>query len=49
MAKHTLKILWCKHRKILKVCLAILQHFGWKGFLKNIINNQELIKKDIFM
>ena len=26
MAKHTLKILRCKHRKIFKVCLAILQH-----------------------
>ena len=26
MAKHTLKILWCSHRRIFKVCLAILQH-----------------------
>ena len=25
MAKHTLKILRCEHRKIFKVCLAILQ------------------------
>ena len=24
MAKHTLKILWCEHRKISKECLAIL-------------------------
>ena len=28
MAKHTLKILRCSHRKILKVCLAILQHYA---------------------
>ena len=26
MVKHTLKILRCEHRKIFKVCLAILQH-----------------------
>ena len=26
MAKHTLKILHCEHRKILKVCLTIFQH-----------------------
>ena len=31
MAKHTLKILRCSHRKIFKVCLAILQHDVWKG------------------
>ena len=31
MAKHTLKILRCSHRKIFKVCLAILQHYAWKG------------------
>ena len=31
MAKHTLKILWCSHRKIFKVCLAILQHYAWKA------------------
>ena len=31
MAKHTLKILRCKHRKIIKVCLAIFQHHEWKG------------------
>ena len=29
MTKYTLKILWFEHRKISKVCLAILQHeFG---------------------
>ena len=28
MAKHTLKILRCEHRKIFKVCLAILQHYA---------------------
>ena len=27
MAKHTLKILRCEHRKILKVCLAIFQDY----------------------
>ena len=21
----------CLHRKIFKVCLAVLQHYGWKG------------------
>ena len=26
MAKHTLTILRCEHRNIVKVCLAILQH-----------------------
>ena len=32
MAKHTLlKILWCSHRKIFKVCSAIFQHYEWKG------------------
>ena len=31
MAKHTLKILRCSHHKIFKVCLAILQHYAWKG------------------
>ena len=30
MAKHTLKILRCEHRKIFKVCLAIL-HYARKG------------------
>ena len=30
MAKGTLKILRCEHRKIFKVCLAILEH-AWKG------------------
>ena len=28
MAKHTLKNLWCEHRKIFKVCLSILQHYA---------------------
>ena len=26
MAKRTLKILWCEHRKVFKVCSAIFQH-----------------------
>ena len=30
MAKHTLKILQGKHRKIFKVCLSILQYYAWK-------------------
>ena len=30
MAKHTLKILRCEHRKIFKVCLAIFQHYAIK-------------------
>ena len=28
MAKYTSSILRCKQRKICKVCLAILQHYG---------------------
>ena len=32
MAQHTFKILRCEHRKIFKVCLAILQHYAWKGY-----------------
>ena len=35
MAKHTLKILWCEHRNVFKVCLAILQHYARKGQTKN--------------
>ena len=31
MAKHTLKILRCEHRKIIKVCLAILRYYTWRG------------------
>ena len=31
MARHTLKILRCEHRKIFKVCLAIFQHYEIKG------------------
>ena len=33
MIKHTLKILWCEDRKIFKVCLTILQHYGIKGYV----------------
>ena len=32
MAKHSLKILRCEHRKIFKVCLVIFQHYAIKGF-----------------
>ena len=31
MLKNDLKILRFEHRKILKVCLAIFQHYTWKG------------------
>ena len=31
IAKRTLKILRCEHRKIFKVCLAIFQHYAIKG------------------
>ena len=31
MEKHALKILWCEHRKIIKVCLVILEHYAWNG------------------
>ena len=31
MAKHTLRILQGENRKILKVCLNILQQYAWKG------------------
>ena len=31
MAKYTLNVLRCEHRKIFKVCLAILQYYAWKG------------------
>ena len=34
MAKHTLKILRCEHRKIFEVCLAIFQHYE-KGLNKS--------------
>ena len=30
MTKHTLKFLRRKHRKIFKVCLAILQNYAWQ-------------------
>ena len=36
MAKHTLKILQCEHRKIFKECLAIFQHYEIKGYIKLI-------------
>ena len=30
MVKQILKLLWCKNRKIFKVCLAIFQH-TWRA------------------
>ena len=41
MAKHTLKILQCSHRKIFKVSLAILQHYAWKGEKQLVIKNDD--------
>ena len=41
MAKHTLKILQCWHRKIFKACLADFQH-ARKGL--NYISLQELAR-----
>ena len=46
MAKHTLKILRCEHRKIFKVCLAIFQHYAIKVnemFQNNILAEQLLL------
>ena len=40
MAKHTLKILRCSHRKILKVCMAISQHYERVNVLQVIINTK---------
>ena len=31
MVKHTLKIFWCEHYTICKVCLAIIHHNALKG------------------
>ena len=41
MAKHTLKILRCEHRKIFKVSLAIFQHYE--------IEDQHNVKKSELM
>ena len=35
MTKYTLNILWCEHRRIFKVCLAVLQHHEMKGIESN--------------
>ena len=60
MAKHTLKILRCEHRKIFKVCLTIFQHYEIKGlvflgsgyFVKNeffcVFDVHELFRNKIF-
>ena len=34
MAKHTFKTLQSEYRKILRVCLAIFQHYERKGYIK---------------
>ena len=34
MAKHTLKILRCSHRKIMKVSCAIFQRYETKGYVR---------------
>ena len=33
MARHSLKIRWCSHRKFFKECLAIFRHLCMKGLL----------------
>ena len=45
MAKHTLKILRCEHRKIFKVCLAILQimHEKVKSFCGWITTDWQIL------
>ena len=43
MAKHTLKILRRKHRKIVEVCLAIFQHYE----IKDLANLSKLRNKFI--
>ena len=45
MAKHTLKILRCEHRKIFKVCLAIFQHYAIKGYVKDIYGKNDQMFK----
>ena len=35
MAKHTFKILWFSHGKIVRVCLAIFQHYVQCGIQNN--------------
>ena len=42
MAKHTLKILRCEHRKNFKVCLAIFPHYAIKGYVGK--NNPNTVK-----
>ena len=43
MAKHTLKILRCEHRKILKVCLAIMHERVKQGFACRFIEHVKVI------
>ena len=40
MAKHTLKILPCSHRKIFYVCMAGFQHNVWKGEIRKLDENK---------
>ena len=47
MAKHTLKILRCEHRIIFKVCLAILQHYAWKGQKKKNLGFYETLVAEL--
>lgn len=39
MAKHTFKILRCEPQDF-KLCLAILQHYAWKGSEKKDYHNK---------
>ena len=50
MAKHALKILWCSHRKIFKVCLAIFQHYERKVYQheKHSFLNLEGLKQECY-
>ena len=44
MAKHTLKILiHTLKTKIFKVCLAILQHYAWKGYKERCFHEIEYL------
>ena len=36
MAKHTLKILQCEHRKIFSVCLTIFHYYARKGLKRYV-------------
>ena len=45
MIKHILKIFRSEHLKILKVYLAIFQHYAWKGNEITIVRNSKSFSK----